>query len=88
MEKIIFLSLALPVLGFVFYLGVSAILKGFKAKNDGNFESTIYEEDTVNNSNVVRDNLSEKLVKLNKLFKTGVLTQEEFKIAKKKLIED
>jgi hypothetical protein len=34
MEKIIFLSLALPVLGFVLYLGISAILKGFKAKND------------------------------------------------------
>ena len=34
MEKIIFFSLALPILGFVLYMGVSAILKGFKAKND------------------------------------------------------
>jgi hypothetical protein len=34
MEKIIFFSLALPILGFVLYIGVSAILKGFKAKND------------------------------------------------------
>jgi len=34
MEKIIFFSLALPILGFVLYMGVSAILTGFNAKND------------------------------------------------------
>ena len=32
MEKIIFFGLAVPILGFVFYLGGSAIMKGFKAK--------------------------------------------------------
>ena len=34
MEKIIFFTLALPILGFVFYLGGTAIMKGFKAKVD------------------------------------------------------
>ena len=34
MEKIIFFALAVPILGFVFYLGGSAIMKGFKAKVD------------------------------------------------------
>ena len=34
MEKIIFFGLAVPILGFVFYLGGSAIMKGFKAKVD------------------------------------------------------
>ena len=29
MEKIIFFGLAVPILGFVFYLGGSAIMKGF-----------------------------------------------------------
>ena len=32
MEKIIFFGLAVPILGFVFYLGGTAIMKGFKAK--------------------------------------------------------
>jgi len=32
MEKIIFFGLAIPILGFVFYLGGTAIMKGFKAK--------------------------------------------------------
>ena len=32
MEKIIFLSLAIPILVFLLYLGVSATLKGLDAK--------------------------------------------------------
>ena len=88
MEKIIFLSLALPVLGFVLYLGVSAILKGFKVKNDRILEDLTSEEDTNSSLGVTNDNLSDELIKLNKLFKNGVLTQEEFEKAKKKLIED
>ena len=32
MEKIIFLGLAIPILGFILYLGASAIMKGFTAK--------------------------------------------------------
>ena len=87
MEKIIFLSLALPVLGFVLYLGVSAILKGFKVKNDRILEDLTSEEDTNSSLGVTNDNLSDELIKLNELFKNGVLTQEEFKKAKKKLIE-
>ena len=32
MEKVIFFALAVPILCFVFYLGGTAIMKGFKAK--------------------------------------------------------
>ena len=84
MEKIIFLSLALPILGLVLYLGVSAILKGFKVKNDRILEDLTSEEDTNSSLGVTNDNLSDELIKLNELFKNGVLTQEEFEKAKKK----
>ena len=40
MEKIIFFGLALPILGFVFYLGGTAIMKGFKAKVDNRHRRT------------------------------------------------
>ena len=33
MEKIIFFGLVIPIFGFVLYLGVTAIMKGFRAKN-------------------------------------------------------
>jgi hypothetical protein len=87
MEKIIFLSLALPVLGFILYLGVSAILTGFKAKNERALEETRNIENENDQLKVGDDNLSDKLVKLNELYKAGALTQEEFEKAKKKLLD-
>jgi len=32
MEKIIFFGLVIPIMGFVLYLGATAIMKGFSAK--------------------------------------------------------
>ena len=32
MEKIIFFGLVIPIIGFVLYLGATAIMKGFTAK--------------------------------------------------------
>ena len=88
MEKIIFLSLALPILGFILYLGISAILKGFKVKNDRILDDLTNEEGAYSSLGVTNDNLSDELIKLNELFKNGVLTQEEFEKTKKKLIEN
>ena len=76
MEKIIFFGLALPILGFVFYLGGTAIMKGFKAKLDNRPQEL--EEN---------DQLSSEITKLNDLLQTGVLTQEEFEKAKEKLLK-
>ena len=87
MEKIIFLSLALPVLVFILYLGVSAILTGFKAKNEKALEETRNIENENDQLKVGDENLSDELVKLNELYKTGALTEEEFEKAKKKLLD-
>ena len=81
MEKIIFFALALPILGFVFYLGGTAIMKGFKAKVDNRPEENEEGDITPNNNH-----LSNEITKLNELLKSGVLTQEEFeKVLKKNL---
>ena len=84
MEKIIFLSLAIPILGFVFYLGGSAIMKGFKAKVDNKAANEEEKETIEPQSN--SDYLSKELLKLNELLQNGVLTQEEFEKAKKKIL--
>ena len=88
MEKIIFLSLALPVLVFILYLGVSAILTGFKAKNEKALEETRNIEKENDLLKVDDDNLSDKLLKLNELFQSGALTKEEFEKAKKKILDN
>jgi len=88
MEKIIFLSLALPVLVFILYLGVSTVLTGFKAKNEKALEETRNIEKENDQLKVGDDNLSDKLLKLNKLFQSGALTKEEFEKAKKKILDN
>ena len=41
MEKIIFFGLVIPILGFVLYLGATAIMNGFSAKNANKTENNI-----------------------------------------------
>ena len=87
MEKIIFFGLVIPIIGFVLYLGVNAIMKGVSAKN-ANKENEKSENNENENLSDVKKNLSEEIEKLNNLLKEGVLTQEEFEKAKKKLLDN
>jgi multidrug resistance efflux pump len=84
MVKIIFFALAIPILGFVFYLGGAAIMKGFKAKNNNREEKKAEDEYEIENIPSNNDQLSNEISKPNELLKRGVLTQEEFEKAKKK----
>ena len=85
MEKIIFFALVIPILGFVFYLGGTAIMKGFKAKVENRPDKS---EDQINNeiSSVIKNDLSSEISKLNDLHQNGVLTQKEFEKAKDKIL--
>ena len=62
-------------------------MKGMSAKN-ANKENENSENNEVENTFDGKKNLSEELEKLNNLLKDGVLTQEEFDKAKKKLLEN
>tara|TARA_Y100001935_G_scaffold243897_1_gene235767 strand:+ start:334 stop:594 length:261 start_codon:yes stop_codon:yes gene_type:complete len=86
MEKIIFFGLVIPIFAFVLYLGGNAIMNGMSAKNaiknnEDNEDIDIpqYEEG---------EKLSNEIEKLNKLLKDGILTQEEFEKAKKKILDN
>jgi dsDNA-specific endonuclease/ATPase MutS2 len=87
MEKIIFFGLVIPIFGFVLYLGGNAIMKGISAKNAIKEDENLRNNE-IENSSEVKNNLSEELDKLNNLLKEGVLTQEEFEKAKKKLLDN
>ena len=87
MEKIIFFGLVIPIFGFVLYLGANAIMKGFSAKNALKSEENIENEKTDEFFND-KNELSDEIKKLDQLLKDGVLTQEEFEKAKKKLLDD
>ena len=87
MEKIIFFGLVIPIFAFVLYLGVNAIMKGSEAKSALKEEANL-KNDEFENSLDNKKNLSEEIDKLNNLLKDGVLTQEEFEKAKKKLLDN
>ena len=87
MEKIIFFGLVIAIFAFVLYLGVSAIMKGSQAKSALKEEANL-KNDEFENSFDNKKNLSEEIDKLNNLLKDGVLTQEEFEKAKKKLLDN
>ena len=87
MEKIIFFGLVIPIFAFVLYLGVNAIMKGSEAKSALKEEANL-KNDENENSLENKKNLSEELDRLNNLLKEGVLTQEEFEKAKKKLLDN
>ena len=87
MEKIIFFALVIPIFAFVLYLGVNAIMKGSEAKSALKEEANLKNEENENSLDN-KNNLSEEIDKLNHLLKDGVLTQEEFEKAKKKLLDD
>ncbi len=80
MEKIIFFGLVIPILIFIFYLGGNAIMKGISARNSN--------KENDNEHSNEESKLSDEINKLNKLLKEGILTQEEFEKAKKKLLDD
>ena len=86
MEKIIFFCLVIPIIGFVLYLGATAIMKGFTAKEANRSEKE--EKNLEDKEESLSDNLSEELSKLNNLKESGVITQEEFVKAKDKLLND
>ena len=86
MEKIIFFVLVIPIIGFVLYLGATAIMNGFSAKEANRSEK---DEDIPNNDfSTDKEQLSNELSKLNELLQSGVLTQEEFEKAKKKILDN
>ena len=87
MEKIIFFVLVIPIFAFVLYLGGNAIMKGMSAKNANKDDENI-ESNEIENSSDTQKNLSEELGKLNDLLNKGVLTQEEFDSAKKRLLDN
>ena len=89
MDKLIFLILAIPILIFVLYLGGTAIMTGFKAKGANKKVDNNDNLPRDNNDNSVNDlKISDELIKLNELLKSGALSQEEFDKAKKKLLDN
>ncbi len=64
-------------------------MKGFKAKIENKPEvDTEIDKENNNIQDNKNENLSQEILRLNELLKSGVLTQEEFDKAKRKILGD
>ncbi len=88
MEKIIFFGLAIPILAYVLYLGGTAIMKGFSAKEANRVEKEEFKNQSNSETIGQSKNLSEELSNLNDLKEKGIISQEEFEKAKNKLLNN
>ena len=70
------------ILLFVLYLAVKSITRGVEAKSENNPDPQIDQEKSITDNN-----LTEELIKINKLYKDGVLDKDEFRKAKEKLLK-
>ena len=84
--NIVYLLIAL-ILIYVIYIAVKAINPGMEAKKLYKPKS---DEDLLDNdfSENNTQNISDEILKLDGLLKSGVITKEEFEKAKKKLLKD
>tara|TARA_Y100001970_G_scaffold28878_1_gene35583 strand:+ start:721 stop:960 length:240 start_codon:yes stop_codon:yes gene_type:complete len=78
MQAIIFITLSVLILGFVLFLGVRAIQKGLKSKSNNDYEQEKSEELNIS--------VSDELIKLNELYKSGEISEEDYKKAKDKIL--
>ena len=74
----------------VVYISAKPISMGIEArrnlKDDKIQENSEDKEDSVNYSGVDNFNISDEIIKLNRLKNEGVITEEEYQQAKKKLL--
>ena len=84
--NIVYLLIAL-ILIYVIYIAVKAINTGMEAKKLYKPKS---DDDPLENdySDNNTQNISDEILKLDGLLKSGVITKEEFEQAKKKLLKD
>ena len=84
--NIVYLLIAL-ILIYVIYIAVKAINTGMEAKKlyKPKSDDDLLENDSSENNT---QNISDEILKLDGLVKSGVITKEEFEQAKKKLLKD
>tara|TARA_B100000242_G_C42977454_1_gene453691 strand:+ start:872 stop:1117 length:246 start_codon:yes stop_codon:yes gene_type:complete len=80
LANIIYIVVAL-ILIFVLYLAVKAITRGVEAKSE------LSKEKDKNDINELKQDLSDEISKLKKMHDDGVITEEEFKKAKEKILK-
>ena len=91
MINYIVIGICLALLLAVIYISAKPISMGIEARRNIKDKEEINEDEIDSNKNELpsetnEKNISDEIIKLNKLMNDGILTEEEYKKAKKKLL--
>ena len=85
MIEYLVIGLCLLLLVLVVFISAKPISMGIEARRNINHNNT---SDNIENDQEINDlNISDEIIKLNKLKDEGILTEEEYEKAKKKLLD-
>ena len=85
MIEYLVIGLCLLLLVLVVFISARPISMGIEARRNINHNNT---SDNIENDQEINDlNISDEIIKLNKLKDEGILTEEEYEKAKKKLLD-
>ena len=85
MIEYLVIGLCLLLLVLVVFISARPISMGIEARRNINHNNT---SDNIENDQEINDlNISDEIIKLNKLKDEGILTEEEYEKAKKKILD-
>ena len=85
MIEYLVIGLCLLLLVLVVFISAKPISMGIEARRNINHNNT---SDNIENDQEINDlNISDEIIKLNKLKDEGILTEQEYEKAKKKLLD-
>ena len=85
MIEYLVIGLCLLLLVLVVFISARTISMGIEARRNINHNNT---SDNIENDQEINDlNISDEIIKLNKLKDEGILTEQEYEKAKKKLLD-
>ena len=80
------IAICLVLLALVVYFSAKPISEGIEARRNIKAESSGIEEGDNNRHSILERDIPEELKKIKDLYDEGVINEEEFKIAKKKIL--
>ena len=88
MTVYILYSIILLIFMYIIYIAAKAVNRGIEGKNQNKHFTYNKDTDTNENQKLESSRLTDEIYKLNELYKSGVIDEEEFTRAKKKILDN
>ena len=88
MTVYILYSIIILIFIYIIYIAAKAVNRGIEGKSKNKHFTDIKDVDSYENSKLEDSRLTDELHKLNELYKSGAIDEDEFTRAKKKILDN